>query len=173
MNAMKKNRNAQIQMGETIAVLFIFFILLILGVSFYVRVHSTTIRQEIDEKSELDAVDLAQKISFLPELMCTSKNTPLFETNCIDLYKLQAFNSLVEGDGDLQLSYFDEFGYSHIHVAQIYPEPEPDAGYTVYERQKPDFANNITTWIPVSLYNPAGDNGEEIYFGVLVVEVFS
>jgi len=173
-------------MGETIAVLFIFFILLIFGLVFYVRIHGGVVEQNVEARTELDAIDIAQKVSYMPEIMCTSKNVAMFETNCVDKYKLEAFHRMLYGldplgpeddNGALQLSYFDMLGYSKIYVNQLYPEdPANPLTYTIYEKTMPEgeMKNQISTWIPVSIYYPIGDEGpEEVAFGVLVVEVFS
>ena len=160
-------------MGETIAVLFIFFILLIGGFMFYAKVQKTSIGRDVEERSELDAIDIAQKASFLPELQCSYENVP--RMNCVDMLKLEAMDAVTSERPTL---YYDQFFFSHIYVAQIYPsDPDnnpgtPPPSWTVYENIKEDWTSNITTHIPVSIYDPVGYSGAgQTNFGVLVVEV--
>lgn len=170
-------------MGETIAVLFIFFILLVGGLIFYARIQKGTIEREIDERRGLDAIDVAQRAAYLPELQCSSEDVP--KMNCLDLYKLKAFDddgsTIVDTKKTL---YYDRFFYSHIYVVQIYPVVDLDLtepgdqlpSWTVYDNWKAEdeLISNITTQIPVSIFDPAADDGQgETYFGVLVVEVLS
>lgn len=178
--------SAQIEMGETIAVLFIFFILLIGGLVFYYSVAKGTVERDIEEKSDLDAIDVVQKMSYLPELSCTSHNVPT--ENCIDLLKMQSMQNHMSDD-KFMLSYYDKFLFSHIFVVQVYPpatQPGEESSWTIYKKLMTDVldgtppvtvtthTNNVTMHVPVTIFDATGDDGAgENYYGVLVVEVFS
>ena len=64
-------KKSQIQIGETIAVLFVFFLLVVIGFIFYVGVIKDSIVSEKDELSQLKSIEIAQKVLYLPELQCS------------------------------------------------------------------------------------------------------
>ena len=80
-----QNRKAQIQMGESVAILFIFFILVVFGFVFYMNVMRGSAKVQMEENIQLKAIGIAQKASFLPELQCSEENVRV--ENCIDLLK--------------------------------------------------------------------------------------
>ena len=75
-----KSKKAQIQMMETIAVLLIFFVILIIGFIFYIRTAGFGQAQKVTKDQELQSIRVSQAISFLPELQCSSKN--IIKDNC-------------------------------------------------------------------------------------------
>jgi len=157
-----KKKKAQIQMGESVAILFIFFILIVFGFVFYTKVLKSSSKVEIEENVQLKAIAVAQRASFLPELQCSQENVRM--ENCIDLLKLEHIDEMTLKN---KLYYYDVFGFSRIIVEQKYPLTKT---LKVYESVPATFKNKLATFIPTSLYNAT----ENSYgFGVLVVEVFS
>ena len=77
------------KMGETIAVLVVFFMLLIFGIFFYAGIESRNIQKRSELMEEKKSIDVAQIISFLPELKCTSGN--LTKALCVDDLKKDVF----------------------------------------------------------------------------------
>ena len=125
-NAKRKNRilirnnsskKAQMKMGENIAVLFVFFLIIAFGMIFYMRVLKHTSQTRDIENFELQSIKIAQLVNFLPELQCSSDN--IVKDACIDLYKLQAFKDIVNKNQDY---YYNLFKFSKIEVDEIYPE---------------------------------------------------
>ncbi len=112
-----KSKKGQIRMTETIAVIFIFFILLVFAIIFYGRYQKVAFQ----EKQELDfankAIEITTKVLFLPELTC-SKGEAEKEDYCFDMLKLRYLKGLSEANLDY---YFDLFSYSQIFVYEIYP----------------------------------------------------
>ncbi len=92
-------------MGESVAILFIFFILLIFGFVFYANVMRSSAKVELEENIQLKAISIAQKASFLPELQCSEENVR--KEDCIDLLKLESASSLLDSNN---IYYFDIFG---------------------------------------------------------------
>ena len=162
----KKNKKiilgnkAQVKMGETIAIMFIFFILLIVGAVFYMNIARTSMKKDIDTSYQLKAVELSQVISFLPELQCTESN--VVRASCFDLYKVIGL-SKVRQDPKAFLLYSREFETTKIRILQIYP---PGGNHTIYENPKPDYTSAPVTNIPISVYNASSDDH---YFGVLEI----
>ncbi|MBI4739178.1 hypothetical protein HY772_06500 [Candidatus Woesearchaeota archaeon] len=158
-----QSRKSQLKMGETVAILFIFFILLTIGAVFYFNIKRASVTREGSEQFELKAVEITQSISFLPEAQCTESN--VVKASCFDLYKLIALASL-KNDPKIVRTYEREFGQSALTIRQVYP---PGANYTIYENPPPQFNDASTTNIPISLYNATADR---YYFGVLEVKVY-
>lgn len=154
-------KKAQIQMGETIAVLFVFFILVLVGSIFYVRIIKGNIEGEKDEASQLRAIGIAQRVMFLPELQCSEDN--IIRDNCIDIWKLGSAENLMRNN---EIYYYDLLEFSNVTVSQIYPAEEE---WSVYSR-KIENTNKFVTNVPISLYNP---DTRRYGFGVLTIETYS
>ena len=153
------NKKAQIQIGETIAVLFVFFILIAIGLIFYVKVIQGNLELEKEELSQLKSVGIAQRVMFLPELQCSEDN--IIIDNCIDVLKLESANNIMRTN---ELYYYDLFEYSEINITEIYPS---EAKWNVYSRKTGEFNSKFVTNVPVSLYDPAA---RKYGFGVMTIE---
>jgi len=99
------------EMGETIAIMFIFFMLLVAGAVFYLNLQRASMAQEIEQAYELRAIETAQIISFLPELQCTESN--VVKASCFDIYKMIALALISESPQGRNL-YLREFGTTTI-----------------------------------------------------------
>src|SRR3989344_9507334 len=95
-------KKSQIQMGETIAVLFVFFVFILIGLIFYVKIIKGNIESDKEEASQLRAIGIAQRVMFLPELQCSEDN--IIRDNCIDWWKLDSANSIMK---DNEPYYYD------------------------------------------------------------------
>ena len=155
-------KNAQIQIGETIAVLFVFFILIIIGFIFYVKVIKSNIELEKEELSQLKSIGIAQRFMFLPEVQCSEDN--IIIDNCIDILKLDSAQSLMKEN---ELYYYDLLEFSDISLLQIYPN---EAKWNLYSRKTDDFKSKFVTNVPISLYDPST---RKHGFGILTIETLS
>ncbi|MBT7903483.1 hypothetical protein HN587_06490 [Candidatus Woesearchaeota archaeon] len=158
-----KNNKAQVQMGETMAILFIFFILLAVGAMIYMNMQRTTFQREMAERFELQAVELAQTISFLPEIQCTEKN--VVEPGCFDLFKIIALEN-VSKDPKNSAFYSRQLGTSLILIKQIYPF---SAQWIVFNNTPEKFSDSSVFQIPISIFDASQDAST---FGVLEVRSF-
>ena len=156
------DKKSQIQIGETIAVLFVFFILIIIGFIFYVRVIKGNIELEKEELSQLKSIAIAQRVMFLPEMQCSEDN--IITDNCIDILKLDSANSLMKEN---EVYYYDMLEFSDITIKQIYPS---EAKWNVYSRKSEEMENKLVTNIPISLHDA---NTRRYGFGVLTVETWT
>ena len=77
-------------MMETMAVLVIFFILAGIGFIFYINIMKGSIEAEKEEIRQLQAIEIAQRTVFLPELQC-SEGEDIVKSGCIDVEMLEAF----------------------------------------------------------------------------------
>lgn len=160
---MYKTKKSQIQIGETVAVLFVFFLLIIMGFIFYVSVIKGNIESEKDELSQLKSVGIAQIVLSLPELQC-SDDVVKEKESCIDILKLEAAKETISQN---EIYYFDLFGFGKIDVKIVYPE---DDVWSPYSRLSDDYKNKFATNIPVSLYDP---KIKKYSFGVLSIETLT
>ena len=159
------NKNAQIQMLETISVLFIFFVLVLIGLVFYSSIIRSNIEIQKEESVQLKAIEVAQRSSSLPELQCSEDN--IISDNCIDIIKLEA---AIEVMRENEIHYYDRLLFSRITVTRIYPENiVGKSEWTLYDRSLEDFSNKILTNIPISLFDPVENKNT---FGVMTVELF-
>ena len=159
-----KLKKSQIQMGESVAILFIFFILMIFGFVFYMNILKGSAKVEIEENIQLKAIGIAQKASFLPELQCSDENVR--KEDCIDLLRLDAASNLIQQN---HIYYFDIFEFSNIRVEKIWPPPTNT--WQLYNNTPSNFSNRLSTFIPISLLNVTNDI-PEYYFGTLIVDVY-
>lgn len=156
------NSKAQIQIGETIAVLFVFFILIAIGLIFYVRIIKGNLELEKEELSQLRSIGIAQRVMFLPEVQCSEDNIVI--DNCIDILKLEYAQSLMIEN---EVYYYDLLEFSDISISQIYPS---DDEWKLYSRKTEDFRNKFVTNVPISLYDPTT---RKHGFGILTIETLS
>ncbi|MBI2134987.1 hypothetical protein HYU09_03275 [Candidatus Woesearchaeota archaeon] len=158
---MPNKKSAQIQMMETMAVLFIFFILVVLGIVFYAKVLKGNLEQQKEESVQLNAIEVAQRASSLPELQCSEDN--IVSDNCIDLIKLESAREIMQQN---YVYYYDRLLFSTITVNEVYPDSKE---LVLYSRPLDEFSDKITTNIPISLFDPIENKNA---FGIMTVELF-
>jgi len=156
-------RKAQIQMLETMAVLLIFFILIVLGIVFYTNILKGNIGIQKEEVMQLNAIEISQRASSLPELQCSEEN--IVSENCIDLLKLQSASEIIPLN---EVFYYDSLLFSKINITEVYPDNS--RSWVLYNHTLEEFSNKIVTNIPISLFDPVTNKNS---FGVMSVELFS
>jgi len=170
--AIKKTK-AQVRMTETIAILFVFFILLIFGFIFYSKVEVRNIQLQGSQIQDQKAVEVAEIFSFLPEIQCTKQNIPTH--NCIDIMKIDAFSSLIKNNQEYKQYYYDQFLRSRITVNESYPDSS--VSFVVYNQVPDKWTKKSSTQIPVAIYNATGDptTGRLPYyaFGIVYIDYYS
>ena len=157
-------KKSQIQIGETVAVLFVFFILIVVGLIFYVKVIKGNLSSEKEEISQLKSVGIDQRVMFLPEIQC-SKDAVKEESSCIDILKLESAPGIIKEN---ELYYYDLLEFSDINVFEVYPMRNKQ--WNLYSRKNENLENKFVTNVPISLYDPAARRKS---FGILRVETFS
>ncbi len=163
-----RTKQGQIHISETIAVLFIFFVLVLFGMLFYFRYQQVAIKEQQEELLAARAMDTTLKSLFLPELIC-SRGEAEPEDNCFDLSKLVRAPEVI--NSHLNDYYFQVFTYANISVVEVYPE---DKMYTVYTKRKQNSTRTETTFFVVSLRDERNLGGDGRYgYGYVVVEAYS
>ena len=158
-----KPRKAQLQMTETVAVLIVFFILLMFGLLFYTRFQRSSLDEQRAEFASERAITISLTSMLLPELRCSKgDNVPV--RDCVDLFKLDIAQKKMHEEKDY---YFDLFGFARVSVEEYYPGKNK---WLLYENVNPEATVHVKTPIPVALYDPI----QRTYrFGVLNIEVMS
>ena len=166
----------QIKMFETIAVLVVFFFLLVTGIAFYFGIQKSSIEKEQVRAVEISGLQTAIRVLNLPDLDCSVLGTR--NENCIDKLKLNTLSSMLRNESFV-VDYFGGFGFSKVSVRQSWPCPDPDrycSGLTLYDNPPLDSEGNAswsfatTTITPILLLDPWRD---EKAFGIIEVIVYA
>lgn len=152
-------------MMETIAVLAVFFILIILFFAFYYNTAVVDVDEEKDRLRQLAAVRIVREASSLSEMQCSERG--IVKDNCIDLLKVGASSKIMQKDENKEY-YFDKFAFSKIAIKQIYPEMKEIA--VLYDNSLQDYSYKDESNIPTSLFDPIEN---KYSFGVIALEIFS
>jgi len=175
---MFKKKNGQARMTETIAILFIFFILILFGIIFYSKYQQVSLKEKQEELLAARAMDTTLRTLFMPEIMCTKGNAEP-EDNCFDLMKLRHVGSIFTEN--LNKYYFNIFSYAKITVHEIYPGNNT---YLLYNKEKTKELEDGTivknwqkkepTYFIVTLRDEINEEGRPHYgYGYIKVEVYS
>lgn len=150
-------------MTETVAVLIVFFILLLFGLIFYTRFQRSAFDEQRAEFAGERAITISLTALLLPELRC-SKGDNVAVRDCVDLYKLDIAQQKMQQERDY---YFDLFGFARVSVEEHYPDKN---AWVLYENVNPDATTSVKTPIPVAIFDPVK---KDYRFGVLNIEVLS
>ncbi|MCB9362471.1 hypothetical protein H6504_03465 [Candidatus Woesearchaeota archaeon] len=155
---------AQIKMGETVAIMIVFFLLVAFGLGFYVQVQEHYFEKEQAKILQLKGLQISQKASYLPELQCSVQNIQY--DNCFDIDKAEIFFEVVNGSDEKYAHYYDIFGSSTLYLQEVYPNSGKT--YMIYDASLPNErgTNTLTSVVPVSLF----DGKQNVFsIGVLVI----
>ena len=168
-----KYSKGQIELNETLLVLFFIVIILIMGVIFYFRVFQENVEEKAEELSEQEASVLLASITNMAEISCSNED-------CIDTSKLIPFSNLIRTKFDY---YKAILGNKKITVYNMYPStnkgkcdsktyssleyPENCNYWIIHDSQINKDGIKIST--PVSLYYPEID---EYRIGSLEIEIY-
>ncbi len=158
----KRMRKGQMQMGESITILLVFFFLMMIAVIFYVKILKSNAIIQKEENVQLESISISEKALALPELSCSRQN--IVTESCIDILKLTSASPLMLSH---QEHYFDILGFSNITVTQVYPSYQT---YPLYSSPLETYNSKETTRTPISLFDPI-TNAKS--FGILTIEAYS
>jgi hypothetical protein len=157
-------------MFETLAVLVVFFFLLIFGASFYFKLQENSLERQAQLSLDLQAVQIAQKSLTLPELRCPF---PYAERrDCIDIDKAKAFKDLLSREENARISYLENtFGFSSLTVNTAYTAFNIPEFISIYDQPRLESEGFIAVQLPVLLYSGAEDR-RGLSFGYIEVKVY-
>lgn len=151
------DRKGQIKISETIAVLFIFFVLILFGIIFYYKYQQAAFFEKEEELLGAKAIEITLKTLFLPELIC-SKGAAEPEDNCFDVLKLDSVDKTFKKYADDY--YFDLFSYATISVKEVYPG---DASWLLYDKPPLKITRKEPTFFVISLRDDLSDETKAQY----------
>jgi|GEM_PF-1330010 len=167
------NRKAQLQMTETIFVVFFILIIILLGFVAYSKFHEHHLLEQKKNLRNMRIIELAQRLSSWPELECSVLGATDFL--CIDITKLMVFEDFLAESRNqstyAQNYYFDLLKKSRIVITEVYPYNTHTPGrdyWVLYEHPGATKTTDIVS-IPVSLYNPIT---RTYAFGIMDVFVY-
>lgn len=153
---------SQVQMIETIAVLIVFFFLLVVGMTVYFQLQKASFKRELRVVQDQESLQLVQRALYLPELDCSFVS--IQKENCFDVYKLDLFAKMLKQES-IFFDYFPVFGYSEITVESIYPEKSEKILYSNRLEDK----DVIVSQSPVLIYNATSNSYS---FGIVEVKLY-
>ncbi len=174
---MSRYTKGQIEMNETIFVLFFIVLILAIGMVVYYRYFVENVQETAGQLSEQEASVLLASIIERAELRCS-------QGDCIDTSKIIPFSQVVKAHSS---HYLRELGYKRITLEIMYPRsnstrlcdlqayqqssyPENCASYIVYEQRLMKSTGKIVVGTPVSIYYPELN---EYRIGRLVIESYA
>ncbi|MBI2148628.1 hypothetical protein HYU23_03025 [Candidatus Woesearchaeota archaeon] len=169
-------RKGQLQIQETILVIFIFIVLIMFGLIFFYKAQSTSIANDF-KKFELDRVSVDFiTLGDMPEFSCSKAG---IRESCIDTSKLVVFSELINNKL-YKNYYFDRWGYKNITIYTVYPgknnikcttaSADNCGVWDVYINKPSKITSKIIRDTPVSLYFPDKD---QYAIGIMVVEAYN
>ena len=166
-------------MGEIVAVLVVFFIIVLIGFVVYFSVLRGEIEERTQEAKDVGSVGVVQAVLAMPELQCSDNN--VVKEKCVDLLKLKASAEcdigcykIIKNDAT---NYFDIFGFSEIKFKQIYPAAVGSPSeWIIYDNKLTDAggrdisSSKLRTEIPIILHDPVERKNN---FGILNITTYS
>lgn len=155
-------KKGQLEIGVTMMVLLVFFILLIVALVVYFQFSLDTIKENRQEVLDTKFSTLVNSITSLPEIKCSVRGA---ERECLDAKKLIAFGEVLKNNNYKEI-YLDDFGILGLEVEVVYPPLSIDQDVDCVEYPNiPDNCNKFKLiensrdeWLvystPVSLYYP-------------------
>jgi len=148
-------KKAQIMSMETIAVLLVFFIILMFVFIFYISFRSGAIEEKQEEFHSQQAVQIAMEVANLPELECSGAGIEL-GVDCFDKLKIEALSDLMQGSIELRAGIYQEkFGNSKIMIREIYNMGQiKETNWTIYDREPENKKDEFVFQNLVSIHDP-------------------
>jgi len=142
---------------ETIAVLIIFFIILVFGISFFFNFQKESFKQASREFNEKRAVSLASSLITLPELSCSELGSTQL---CIDELKLKASAEIINKN---RKDYSDLLGNSKISIKKLFPD---EKSFDLYDFSQITNPQKSIIRIPITLFDPIANKRSYAYLEV-------
>ena len=159
-----RHTRAQVQLGETTAVIIIVIILLIVGIIFWNHVNSRDVQQLSAQSQELSVIEIANIVPELPEMKCYESGVSAIK--CLDWYKILAMNKTINDMSNRTAYEFynNYFRNSKITIRKIYPTEE---NITIYDANLSGSTRQLLIPIPINIKDYVK---KETSYGLIIVE---
>lgn len=141
------NKKGQLEIQETILVIFIFIIILAIGLTVFYRYTTDSIKADAQVYEEFRFKVGISSIPSMSEVKCSFLSE---QKECMDLEKVKAF-SIYSKD------YFSLFGYSNITLYMVYPG-STQKPVVLYYRKPASTRQSFIISTPVLVYDPEYSN---------------
>lgn len=155
-------KKAQVKMGENIAVMLLFTVLLVIGVVFYMQYQRGALKEDMRRQRIMEAIEISQRIAYLPEVQCSEDG--IQKENCYDGVKIEKAAQVISENKNY---YYGILGYSTVEVELLYPDILKIPLYNNKPAKK--IMSEEMTQVPIAVYLPDKDR---YVFGVLKVVVY-
>ncbi|HYD03196.1 MAG TPA: hypothetical protein VEC16_02755 [Alphaproteobacteria bacterium] len=155
-------KKAQIQLGESVAVIVIVIIMLVIGITFWSKVSNSDIEEVNTQANELSVIEIANSVSEMSEFKCYDSNVN--KVKCVDYYKVKSMGDLTQQRGDVYQYYSNYFQNSKITIQILYPHAE---NITLYDANLSNSTKSLLIPVPVNVKNYIS---RQTYYGLIVVE---
>jgi hypothetical protein len=159
IKGIKMGKKAQLQMNETVFVVFLIMIIIFLGLVILSRFQEVSILEKSKSLRSLSVIESTHKISFWPELDCS--DVKVSEFACLDLVKLKVLGEFInqskQSDRIYAFNYYyDQLKKSKIAVTEVYPLNTSVLGGTYWVLWDNPGTKKTTDSIrvPVNLFDP-------------------
>jgi hypothetical protein len=166
-------KRAQMQMTETIFVVFIILIIIMLGFVFYSKFQEISIKEKEKILRNIEVIKLAHRISSWPELECSVAGAERFA--CLDMVKLEVLGDFINRTMKTNSYgfnyYYDLLKNSKITITEVYPSSTKTLGTDYWLLYDNPGSTPLTdaVIIPVNLYNPVS---KTYALGMMEVQIF-
>lgn len=167
---MKINKKSQMEIGQTMMILIVFFILLIFALIFFIRFQSSEQSVKTQEWNEQNMVEKAQLVYSLGEIGCSIDN--VIKYDCIDILKLNAFKEQLKFKQQSNLYYRKIFGNLKIEIEELYPVHygiNMTGNNALYDTKPKYLVSSRSIQMPIVLYNASDSVIGSYYFGIMTV----
>ena len=162
---MQLSTRGQIQMGEIIAVIVVFIMLLIFGLFWFFQQGTSQAGEIQEEQFRLQLLERTKEIMNLPELQCSFASTP--DTSCVDLYKMQAIQDVINYNIDIRRQFEDRFFGQAVRIDVVYPATHTLPLQTVLFNFSTSSDSYQSAVVPVTIRDPITRRS---YFGALILQ---
>jgi hypothetical protein len=109
-------KKSQISMNEVIVVMFIFFVILLIGLIFYFKSQVSSVKSDIESVSDTELKNIMDKVTAMPELRCSQEEFK--DDVCFDYNSFMSFKAFA-GAEENKAYYFGLFKNSRIRLEYL------------------------------------------------------
>ncbi len=148
-------RKSQVQIGESIAVIIFFMILVVIGLIFWVKQSGQNQIKEVGKNARDKTVQITRRILNLNELSCTNDADPTKGFDCIDIIKYLVVAHEIKTNQIANNYYMSMFGPAviSIHIIYSYDPKYFNKTFTLYNTTAGKISH-IDLDTPVVVYDP-------------------
>ena len=113
-----KMKKGQLQINETIMIVFIFVIIILAGLLIFYKFTLAGIKEDSIQNDIVRFQTMRATFSEIPEIKCSIQG---MSESCVDSYKMIIFKKMTELDKDY---YIFRFGFKDIQLKLVYPNKD-------------------------------------------------